>query len=223
MKKLVDGILAFREKLHPQYRQTFARLALGQSPDALFIGCSDSRVAVNVFASTDPGDLFVIRNVGNMVPECGCDGHSSADESEAAAIEFALLQLKVTNIIVCGHSECGAMQALLQENPEKLSQHLRSWLRHGEASVPRLGTFNSSLDRHNELSQLNVLQQIENLKSYPIVRDRIAAKTLNIHAWWFDLQQADVYAYDHDYKKFCLFSDELAAKILKSNALDSAR
>lgn len=223
MKKLVNGILAFREKLHPQYRETFARLALGQSPDALFIGCSDSRVAVNVFASTDPGDLFVIRNVGNMVPECGCDGHSSADESEAAAIEFALIQLKVSNIIVCGHSECGAMQALLQEKSDKLPQHLRSWLRHGETSIPKLGSFNKSLARHNELSQLNVLQQIENLKSYPVVRERIEAKTLNIHAWWFDLQQADVYAYDTDHGQFCLFSDELAAKILKSNVLDSAR
>lgn len=132
MKKLIKGIVDFRTKLQPSYKETFARLALGQSPDALFIGCSDSRVAVNVFASTDPGDLFVVRNVGNLVPPCGSDGQSTADESEAAAIEFALDTLNVSYIIICGHSECGAMQALANGRSKVKSQNLRSWLRHGE-------------------------------------------------------------------------------------------
>src|SRR4051812_40742074 len=109
MKKLIGGILEYRKRLNPELRETFARLALGQAPNALYIGCSDSRVSVNVFASTEPGDLFVIRNVGNLIPPCGPDGVSSADESEAAAVEFAILNLQVTDVIVCGHSECGAM------------------------------------------------------------------------------------------------------------------
>src|SRR5271167_874721 len=114
MKKLVKGILDFRKNVRPGYQKTFAQLALGQSPDALFVACSDSRVAPNVFASTDPGDLFVIRNVGNLIPACGGDhGRSLSDESEAAAIEFALSNLEVANVIICGHSECGAMHALL--------------------------------------------------------------------------------------------------------------
>src|SRR5947207_12600155 len=113
MKKLVRGILDFRNHLQPSQRENFARLALGQAPDTLFVTCSDSRVAPDVFASTDPGDLFVIRNVGNLVAPCGGDhGLSIADESEAAAIEFAVSNLGITEIIVCGHSECAAMQAL---------------------------------------------------------------------------------------------------------------
>src|SRR3954463_6334170 len=113
MKKLIEGIVEFRRKVRPEYRETFARLALGQAPDTLFIACSDSRVVPNTFASADPGDLFVIRNVGNLIAPAGEDGLSQSDESEAAAIEFALETLNASDIIVCGHSECGAMQAVL--------------------------------------------------------------------------------------------------------------
>src|SRR3989344_5044651 len=109
MKKLLHGIVKFRRDQLPSYRETFARLALGQSPDALYIGCSDSRVAVNVFASTDPGDLFVNRNVGNMIPPFVPT--QSSPEGVSAVIDFALETLKVKHIIVCGHSECGAMLA----------------------------------------------------------------------------------------------------------------
>lgn len=173
MKKLIEGIVEFRKKLQPNYRDTFARLALGQSPDALFIGCSDSRVAVNVFASTDPGDLFVVRNVGNLVPPCDIHGQSTADESEAAAIEFALGTLNVSNIIVCGHSECGAMQALASGREKVKDKNLCSWLRHGEMGLEdllRQKPLNSQLNRYNQLSQFNVLRQIEHLKTYPIVQ-----------------------------------------------------
>src|SRR3954468_4830459 len=112
MKKLLNGIVDFRKNVRPLVKDTFAQLALGQRPDTLFIACSDSRVVPNLFASSDPGDLFVIRNVGNLIPPCGEDGMSSSDESEAAAIEFALMALPVEQIVVCGHSECGAMNML---------------------------------------------------------------------------------------------------------------
>src|SRR5260221_6050909 len=113
MKKLVKGIIDFRRKGLPGYREKFGHLALGQSPDTLFIACSDSRVVPNTFASADPGDLFVIRNVGNLIAPADPSGLSPSDESEGAAIEFAVLTLGVRDIIVCGHSECGAMQAAL--------------------------------------------------------------------------------------------------------------
>src|SRR5436305_14266568 len=109
MRKLVRGIVDFSNRVRPTARQNLAGLALGQNPDALFIACSDSRVAVNVFASTEPGDLFVVRNPGNIVSPAAADGLSVADDSEAAAIEFAVLQLAGRDIIVCGHSSCGAM------------------------------------------------------------------------------------------------------------------
>src|ERR1700737_3168510 len=104
MKKLIQGIVDFRQNLSEESRSLFAQLALGQKPDALFIACSDSRVAPNVFASTNPGDLFVLRNVGNLIPPAS----SSQDCSASAVIEFSIFSLNVSDIIVCGHSECGA-------------------------------------------------------------------------------------------------------------------
>src|ERR1044071_2187850 len=108
MKKLIQGIMEFRRTRRQSMRETFAKLALGQNPDCLFIACSDSRVAANVFASTDPGDLFVVRNLGNIMPPFPDGG------STVAALQFALERLEVCHIIVCGHSDCGAMHALSQ-------------------------------------------------------------------------------------------------------------
>ncbi len=217
MKKLIKGIVDFRRNLQPSYRETFARLALEQSPDALFIGCSDSRVAVNVFASTDPGDLFVVRNVGNLIPPCGKDGQSTADESEAAAIEFALGTLNVSHVIICGHSECGAMQALSQGREKLKDRNLRSWLRHGEEGLTDLNSnsdLGKTLAKHNRLSQFNVLRQIEHLKTYPIIQERLKQGKLNLHGWWFELSRADVYAYEESLGKFMLFDEEESQRIL---------
>lgn len=213
MKKLLNGIVEFRHKVLPQYREKFAKLALGQNPDTLFITCSDSRVAPNWFASTDPGDLFVIRNVGNLIPSCGEDGHSIADESEAAAIEFAILKLNVTDIIVCGHSDCGAMHALLAGREQIDAPHLRAWLRHGEASLTKLAPDKPGLSRVNQLSQLNVLQQLNHLKSYPIVRERVATNKLKLHGWWFELSAPNVYSYDETTGKFVVIDEKEAQRI----------
>ena len=104
----------FRERLLPQYAERFRKLALSQAPDALFITCSDSRVVSDLLASTDPGDLFTMRNVGNLAPPATADGLSTGDLSKACAIEYAVSVLKVSNIVVCGHSQCGAMKAVRQ-------------------------------------------------------------------------------------------------------------
>jgi len=218
MKKLLKGIVDFRENIRPSYKETFAKLALGQSPDALYIGCSDSRVAVNLFASTDPGDLFVSRNVGNLIPPYNEKEQSSSDESEAAIIEFALNNLNVTSIIVCGHSECGAIQSLVSGRSHVQTPNLKSWLRHGEEALNLIDvnpTFAKELSKHNRVSQMNVVLQIEHLKTYPIVQERLKTKKLNLHGWWFELKQAEVYAYEETIKKFVLIDDEVADKILK--------
>jgi carbonic anhydrase len=218
MKKLVEGIVRFRRDILPGYRETFARLALGQKPDVLFIGCSDSRVAVNVFASTDPGDLFVVRNVGNLVPCCGENGQSSADESEAAAIEFAINTLNVSSIIVCGHSECGAMQALIAGREKLEMINLQSWLRHGDDSLKTLAALKeekTELAPHNKLSQINVLKQLEHLKTYPIVQKKLQTGELSLHGWWFELKHADVYAYEEELDKFVLIDEAEASRILE--------
>jgi carbonic anhydrase len=202
MKKLLRGIIEFRQKMLPEDREKFARLAHGQSPDALMIACADSRVVPNLFASTDPGDLFVVRNVGNLIPECGPDGRSTADESEAAAIEFALANLNVLDIIVCGHSECGAMRAIVDGRQKVTAPNLREWLRHGEPALARLGAGGDVQSRANQLSQLNVLQQMDHLRSYPIVRERLAEKCLDLHGWWFEVDTANVYIHDEASGRF---------------------
>lgn len=215
MKKLIRGIVDFRKKVLPSYREMFKKLAIEQRPDTLFIACSDSRVVPNLFASSDPGDLFVIRNVGNLISPCGKDGVVS-DISEAAAIEFSLSQLPVKDIIVCGHSECGAMQAVLHGRDKVQSLPLRSWLRHGDPALKSLKegkTLNAKLSDSNQLSQLNVLQQLENLKTYKIVSDRLAEGTLRLHAWWFDIARADVYAFDPDEGCFVHIDEEHAKKL----------
>ena len=217
MKKLLRGIVEFHEKVRPKVRDTFARLALGQSPDALLIACSDSRVAPNLFASTEPGDLFVVRNPGNLIAPCGADGISVADESEAAAIEFSVLGLNVRDIIVCGHSECGAMRALADGRSDLAAPHLHSWLRHAEGALKRIKAGDkmaADLELHNQLSQFNVLRQLDHLRSYNVVQDRLKAGTLRLHGWYFDIAEAEVLAYDEREKKFIVIDDAEATRII---------
>lgn len=214
MKKLIQGIINFRKDLTEDKRNLFAKLAIEQKPDALFIACSDSRVVPNLFASTDPGDLFVLRNVGNLIPPVNAD----CDNSAAAVVEFSIFSLNVSNIIVCGHSECGAMRALIKGVDHDCCSHLRTWLKYGEESLHKVRkgvSINPSLSEHNQVSQLNVLQQMEHLKTYPFVKERIEKKKLQIHGWWFDIAHADVYAYEKHLKQFILIDDEEAQFIME--------
>jgi carbonic anhydrase len=217
MKKLIQGIAEYRRTTQQSYREAVGKLAV-QAPDALFIACSDSRVVPNTFASNNPGDLFVLRNVGNLVPPCGSRGQAVGDEGEAAAIEFAILNLNVTDIIVCGHSDCGAMRALINDRENVEAPNLRSWLRHGDAAIERLKAgvvLDSTFNQQNQLSQLNVLVQIENILSYPEVKKRVEQGRLSVHGWWFDISKADVYAYNPEFKKFRLIDDQEAERMLK--------
>jgi carbonic anhydrase len=217
MRKLVRGIVDFRQNMRPTCKDTFAQLALGQRPDTLFIACSDSRVVPNLFASSDPGDLFVVRNVGNLIPPCDRAGRSTSDESEAAAIEFALLNLPVSEIIVCGHSECGAMRTIAEGTAVAQAPNLMSWLRHGKEGLQKLESgcrLGHQLARHNQLSQLNVLEQIEHLKTYPVVRERVKEGRLRLHGWWFDIKEADVYEYDEGDERFNLIDEDYARVLI---------
>ena len=218
MKKLVQGIIDFREKVSLEYKEKFARLALGQSPDALFVTCSDSRVAPNLFASTDPGDLLVLRNLGNLIPPC-CEvlGHSNGCESAPAAIEFAVLNLNVSSIIICGHSECGAMQSIIQNFNNVNSPHLLKWLQHGVPALSKLKTVtDSKLSPHNILSQLNVLEQIEHLKTYSIISERLSSGKLKLYGWWFDIANTEVLSFNSEKNKFVPFDSAEGKRILEN-------
>ncbi|MBX9923949.1 MAG: carbonic anhydrase [Rhabdochlamydiaceae bacterium] len=217
MYKLIKGILEFRRKYLQYYRDHFGHLAEGQSPDALLITCCDSRVAPNAFASTNPGDVFVMRNVGNIVPTFeSLLTHTGT--SEAATIEFSLHYLPVKDIIVCGHSDCGAMRALMAGAESIQDPHLRQWLKHcgcdgtQKECVPGV---DCSLAPHNQLAQKNVLQQLLHLKTYPLVQQRLQEGTLNLHAWYFDLAKGDIYSYEEEFQRFVLIDEEEAQRILK--------
>lgn len=215
MKKLIQGIVDFRKNLTEESRALFAKLALGQKPDTLFIACSDSRVVPNLFASTNPGDLFVLRNIGNLVPPVST---SCYENSAAAVIEFSIFSLNVSDIIVCGHSECGAMQALAKGIDTLCCPHLESWLKFGEESLNKVRnglTLNSSLSEHNQISLVNVLQQVEHITSYPFIRERLEKKQLRVHGWWFDIAQADVYCYEQELNQFVLIDEKEAKLILE--------
>ncbi|HTB22961.1 MAG TPA: carbonic anhydrase [bacterium] len=200
---MIQGIMEFRRSRREGMRELFATLALGQKPDCLFIACSDSRVAANVFASTDPGDLFVIRNLGNIMPPFPDGG------SAVAALEFALESLKVSHIVVCGHSDCGAMLALTRSHESPGNTPLAKWLRHAQAAdVPE--------DGHNQdfLSQRNVSVQLENLRSHPMVREREASGSLKLHGLWFNIRHAEVHYLENAPKNFVLIDDKEGAAIL---------
>lgn len=215
MKKLIQGIVDFRAGLTQESRDLFAQLALGQKPDALFIACSDSRVVPNLFASKNPGDLFVLRNIGNLVPSA--DAPSKEDNSAIAVLEFALFRLQVANIIVCGHSECGAMQTITYGDDIHSCPHLACWLQHGEEALKKVRNgfvLDASLSEHNQVSQVNVLQQMEHIASYPFVRERLKQKQVRIHGWWFDIARADVYCYEQDQNQFVLIDENEAQLII---------
>lgn len=205
MKKLIRGILQFREAKRAALAPTFAKLALGQKPDALFIACSDSRMAVNVFASSDPGDLFVLRNIGNLIPPYGHPGGTSS----ATAVDYAVDTLSVHDIIVCGHSNCGAIAALCQGRDSLPESPLKTWLAIAAHNEP------SGCDPA-EASRRNVLLQIEHLKGYPSVQRAIAARGLRLHGMWFDIGGLDVLYYEESARKWTVLDGADGERILAS-------
>lgn len=216
MRKLIQGIVEYRRRIRPAYREKFARLALGQKPDALLIACSDSRVVPNLFASTEPGDLFVIRNVGNLIPPFR--DRNERGLSEGAALEFAALILGVKDVIVCGHSSCGAMEALLAGRRRRRSACLNGWLASALPALERLDAgarIKAGLSRSNQLSQLNVLQQLEHIRSYPAIGKLVSTGTLRLHAWWFDIAAAEVLHFRPDGKGFVAIDETEAARLLE--------
>lgn len=217
MKKLIRGILDFQKNVLPLKLEMFEKLANGQSPDVLFITCSDSRVAPNWFASTDPGEMFVVRNIGNLVPPFDQTDHPESDHSVAAAIEFAMNNLQVSDIIICGHSGCGAIHALAGGLKKLPPSGLRNWLSFAEEPIRHhCEHFEApkELSTENWLSQFNVLEQVENLKSYPVIRERLETKKLRLHGWWFDIGRGCLLAYRPKLNRYVVIDETTGAELL---------
>lgn len=205
MQRLIEGAHKFRTGEFGNYRALFRRLARqGQSPQTLFITCSDSRVLAELITQSKPGDLFVVKNVGNIVPTAAARGDTN---STAAAIEFAVQNLRVSDIIICGHSQCGAMAALLAEKPANPAMpHLEAWL---SLAVPVRDTIKKNYAhleetraRETAAAQENVLFGLDNLHSYPCVQQRLAEGALRLHGWFFKIATAELFAYDPQTRQF---------------------
>jgi carbonic anhydrase len=208
MKKLIEGLQDFRETYVSANLELFEQLSHGQNPRVLFITCSDSRIAPSMLTNTDLGDLFVIRNAGNIVPPFG-----AANGGEGAAIEYAIHALGIEQIVVCGHSHCGAMKGLLQIGKlEEQMPLVYQWLRHADATR-RLVEENYSHYKGEELLEItiaeNVLTQIENLKTYPVVRSRMYQGKLNIYGWVYYIETGEVMAYDPETRTYMLPQSQL--------------
>jgi carbonic anhydrase len=200
MQKLVEGVHTFQQKIFRSYQEFFTRLANGQSPEALFITCSDSRIDPNLLTQTRPGDLFIVRNAGNIVPAFG-----AVYCGEAATIEYALTILGVRDIVVCGHSDCGAMKALVDPNSCAELPALMKWLEHAEATR-RILSFKypdlDGLERLETAIQENVLVQLEHVRTHPAVAAALARRTVHLHGWIYRIDTGEVFAYDPGTEQF---------------------
>ncbi|MGW5347436.1 SulP family inorganic anion transporter [Streptomyces sp. HUAS TT3] len=198
--RLASGITAFQRDTAPHVRDELARLAReGQRPSQLFLTCADSRLVTSMITASGPGDLFTVRNVGNLVPLPGAE---TSDDSVAAAIEYAVDVLRVDSITVCGHSGCGAMQALLASDPGDPVTPLGRWLRHGLPSLRRMHSPHHAwarisgrlpADAVEQLCLTNVVQQLEHLRAHESVARRLAEGTLELHGMYFHVGEAQAY------------------------------
>ena len=213
MQTLIEGIHKFRQDELGKYEKLFRRLSIeGQNPHTLFITCSDSRVLAELITQSKPGDLFVVKNVGNIVPPADA-GRST--NSTAAAIEFAVQTLGVTDVVICGHSFCGAMTALLADHQDEENMpHLCQWLQWA-APVKTLiqtkyGYLKKEHERTTAAGEENVLLGLENLRQYPLVKSRLETGLLRLHGWFFHIATAEMFAYDHVSQQFQLISQASA-------------
>jgi carbonic anhydrase len=190
--RLIQGIQHFQERVFGDKRSLFRRLASGQSPVALFITCSDSRINPNLLTQTDPGQLFILRNAGNLVPP-----HGGAS-GEGATLEYAVKHLRVPEVIVCGHSRCGAVQGLLA--PDSLGElpGVAAWLTHARDLLPGLERDAASLPPADKLAiaiERNVLLLVEHAKTYPFVAEALSAGRMRLHAWVYHFESGQVSAH----------------------------
>lgn len=221
MQKLVAGIHHFQSNIFSSQRELFERLSRGQNPEALFITCSDSRINPNLITQTNPGDLFILRNAGNLVPPYG-----ASNGGEGATIEFAVTGLGVHDIIMCGHSLCGAMRGVLA--PEGLTDmpQLVSWLGHAEATRRIMKEKYPHLQGDALLTaavEENVLVQLENLRTHPAVAAGLASGRLKLHGWVYKIQTGQVFAYDPHQGQFLPLGESVPAPVPPAARLVAAK
>lgn len=218
MKKIVKGIHQFQDDVFTSKQQLFEKLVEGQQPRALFITCSDSRIIPNMLTQTEPGELFILRNAGNIVPPYG-----AVQGGEAATIEYAVNVLSVKNIIVCGHSHCGAMSGLLNQSQLEKLTAVRKWLGHAESTLRIIDEnyehLNDPSARLSATVEENVLVQLENLRTHPTVAAALARNDMELHGWVYKFETGQVFGYHPTEHKFLAIEDTSFATLSDSREL----
>ncbi|WP_095139724.1 carbonic anhydrase [Pseudomonas sp. Irchel s3a10] len=200
LRTIVDGFLHFHHEVFPQQEELFKKLATAQSPRAMFITCADSRIVPELITQSSPGDLFVTRNVGNVVPPYG-----QMNGGVSTAIEYAVLALGVQHIIICGHSDCGAMRAVLNTESLEKMPTVKAWLRHAEVAKTMVHENCNCADEKESmpiLTEENVIAQLQHLRTHPSVASRMANGQLFIHGWVYNIETSEIKAYDADQGRF---------------------
>ena len=201
MKRLIQGLHQFQTNYFTEHRDLFELLSQGQHPRVLFITCSDSRIDPNLLTQAEPGEMFIIRNAGNIIPP-----YNATNGGEGATVEYAIHALGIEEIIVCGHSHCGAMKGLLQIG--KLAEEMPAvyeWLKHAEATRRAVKEHYQEYEGEELLNmtiQENILTQLENLRTYPVIYSRLKSGQLQIHGWFYEIETGEVLEYNSALKKY---------------------
>ena len=199
MKRLLEGHERFRREVFPVRREHFHLLAEIQQPDVLFVTCSDSRIVPDMIFQSEPGDLFICRNAGNVVPPYGVMAEGKSNEGISATIEYAVKVLGVGHIIICGHSDCGAARAVFEERDVSTLPMTSRWLTYVQAARPYMHAVDEDADELTRLKEFicaNVRRQMENLCTHPEVQEGIAAGTLEVHGWFYEIRTGEIEGVD---------------------------
>jgi carbonic anhydrase len=216
MPNFAAGVVRFQNDVYPEKKSLFEKLSHGQTPEALFIACSDSRVETAMITQTDPGELFICRNAGNIIPP-----HTTHTGGTTASIEFAVSALKVPHIVVCGHTECSAMQGALDVERIADLPHIKVWLGYARAAVQivnELAADKSEAEKMKMLLEQNVILQLRHLKTHPCVATGLAKGDLELHGWIYDIKTGHVHAYDETTDSFIDVNEYYASEIANINS-----
>jgi len=199
VQKIIDGFLKFQKEVFPGRSELFKNLANQQNPKVLFVTCSDSRVVPELVTQQEPGDLFVIRNAGNIVPSYGPE-----PGGVSATVEYAVSVLKVTDIVICGHSNCGAMAAISSCQCLDHLPAVAHWLRYADAAkvIVESREHATPQERADDLVRENVIAQLSNIRTHPAVALALAQGNLRLHGWIYDIEKGAIDALDGGTKRF---------------------
>jgi carbonic anhydrase len=215
MEKILEGLAHFQQNFYPKHRDLFEKLALGQRPQALFITCADSRIDPCLLTQTNPGELFICRVIGNIIPP-----YPSLVGGVAATIEYAVGVLGVPHVIVCGHTDCGVMKGVVHPEPLRPLSSLSQWLNYAEPARRAVTGQSPELTGPAfmlALAERNVVEQLQNLRTHPAVKARLENGDVTLHGWFYDIGDGVVTAYDAAQDRFVPLRASKASPLEKLN------